>query len=166
MTFASLTRYSTSCSLDSFTQGVGSSWIRCTGWHLEITIEFPDRYLLSGILSISIIPSRLLNSISEGSAHVSHSVLTTMKYVFILFRITWWPSARKVLSSWLSTRAVLLYAILIVCVPFLIWCLGQDLECIILIVAFSSASNISVWIVIYVPQLNGSGDILLFMRIM
>ena len=34
-----------------------------------------------------------------------------------LFRIAWWPSAGKELSSWLSACAVLLNAIFIVCIP-------------------------------------------------
>ena len=46
------------------------------------------------------------------------SVLFLSDFLFILFRISWWPSARKELSSWLSACAVLLCAVLIVCVPF------------------------------------------------
>ena len=38
----------------------------------------------------------------------------------------WWPSVWKVLSLWLSAWAVLLYAVLTVCVPFRVWCLEQD----------------------------------------
>ena len=36
----------------------------------------------------------------------------------ILFKIAWWPSAGKDLSSWLAALAVLIYAISIICVPF------------------------------------------------
>ena len=39
-------------------------------------------------------------------------------FVCFLFRIAWWPSAGKELSSSLSACAVLLHVILIVCIPF------------------------------------------------
>ena len=39
--------------------------------------------------------------------------------LLILFRIAWWTSVGKELTSWLSVCAILLYAILIVYVPFL-----------------------------------------------
>ena len=38
--------------------------------------------------------------------------------VFIMFRIAWWTSAGKKLTSWLSACVAFLYAVLIVCVPF------------------------------------------------
>ena len=41
-------------------------------------------------------------------------------FVFdILLRLAWWQSAGKEVSSWLVSCVVLLYAILIGCVPFL-----------------------------------------------
>ena len=39
-------------------------------------------------------------------------------YLVNLFRTAWWTTAGKELTSWLSACTVLLYAILIVCVPF------------------------------------------------
>ena len=39
-------------------------------------------------------------------------------FLSILFRVAWWSFADKELSSWLSACAVLLYAILNVCVHF------------------------------------------------
>ena len=39
-------------------------------------------------------------------------------FVFMLFRITWWPSAGKELSPWLATRLLLFYAVSIVSVLF------------------------------------------------
>ena len=39
----------------------------------------------------------------------------SLTFIFILFRIACWSADGKELTSWLS---VLLYAILIVCVPF------------------------------------------------
>ena len=41
------------------------------------------------------------------------------------YRIALWPSAGKRLTSWLSASAVLLYAVLIVCVPFLFGVWGR-----------------------------------------
>ena len=56
--------------------------------------------------------------------HVVPSVIVDglfLKWVivlrFFLFRAAWRPSAGKELSSWLSACAVLLYAVLIVCIP-------------------------------------------------
>ena len=50
-------------------------------------------------------------------------------FFFILFGIAWWPSTGRGdrLSSLVSACAVLLYAVLIVCVPFSIG-LGKDVE--------------------------------------
>ena len=44
-------------------------------------------------------------------------------FLFILLRKGWWPSIGKERSSWLSDRAVLFYAVFIVCVtfPFGVW---------------------------------------------
>ena len=47
---------------------------------------------------------------------------------FILFRIAWWPSAGKELSSWISAVAVLISCSLKGMCSFPIWCLGQDVE--------------------------------------
>ena len=47
------------------------------------------------------------------------SFLFVFDVLLILFRLAWWPSARKELSSWLFAFAVLFCAVLIICVPFL-----------------------------------------------
>ena len=59
-------------------------------------------------------------------------------YLMILFRIAWWTSAEKELTSWLSDCAVLLYAVLIVCVPFpyVVWGRMWNLIYLFLIIAF------------------------------
>ena len=50
-------------------------------------------------------------------------VIVCFLFVFddllVLFKIAWWTSAGKKLTSWLSACAVLLYVVLIFCVPFL-----------------------------------------------
>ena len=46
------------------------------------------------------------------------SLFRLLDYLFLLFRLAWWTSVGKELTSWLSACAVLLYAVLIVCVPF------------------------------------------------
>ena len=49
--------------------------------------------------------------------------LFVFDFLFVLYRIDWWSSAGKELSSWLSACAVLLSAVLIVCValPLVDW---------------------------------------------
>ena len=44
-------------------------------------------------------------------------ILFVFDFLFILFRITWWSSAGKELSSWFSLVLLLLYAVVIVCIP-------------------------------------------------
>ena len=56
-------------------------------------------------------PSFLL---TDPNCHCSSTFCLSL---FILFRIAWWPSAGKELSSLLSPSAGLLHAVLIVCVP-------------------------------------------------
>ena len=46
----------------------------------------------------------------------------------ILFRITWWPSAGKELSPWLSTHVVFILCCLNYICSFPFRCLGQDVE--------------------------------------
>ena len=60
--------------------------------------------------------------------------------VFIMFRIAWWTSAGKELTSWFSASVAFLYAVLIVCVPSR---MASGEVCVIrlyrfLIIAFSS----------------------------
>ena len=46
------------------------------------------------------------------------SVCLRLLVCLLQFRIAWWPSVGKVVSSWLSACTVLLYFVLSVCVPF------------------------------------------------
>ena len=61
-----------------------------------------------------------------------------LELLFILFRTAWLPSVGKVLSYRLSIHAVLLYAVLIVCVPFLFGVLGRTWNSIVSVPFFSS----------------------------
>ena len=45
-------------------------------------------------------------------------ILLLFDYLSILFRLALWTSAGKERTAWLSACAVLLYVVLIVCVPF------------------------------------------------
>ena len=49
---------------------------------------------------------------------VFFGILFVFDFLFVLFRISWWPSAGKDLSSLLSACVAFLYAVLIVYVPF------------------------------------------------
>ena len=51
--------------------------------------------------------------------------LFVFDFLFVLFRVAVWPSAGKALTSWLSTSVVLLYAVFIICVPFLFGVSGR-----------------------------------------
>ena len=46
-------------------------------------------------------------------------LMFVLDFLFVWFRIAWWSSAGKELSSWLSACAVLLYAVLSLCISFL-----------------------------------------------
>ena len=51
-----------------------------------------------------------------------------MAHLLILFRMVFWTSVGKELTPWLSTLAVLLYAVLTCLCFFPIQCLGQNVE--------------------------------------
>ena len=56
------------------------------------------------------------------------SYLFVFDLVFIVFRITWWPSPGKELSPWLSACVIfILYRLNCMC-SFPVRCLGQDVE--------------------------------------
>ena len=62
--------------------------------------------------------------------------LIVFDFILFLFKIAWWQSVGKEMSSWISTNAVLLYAILTVCIPFPFCVRGRMYP--FLIIAFSS----------------------------
>ena len=59
-------------------------------------------------------------------------ILTVIIRPLLLFRIAerivWWTSAGKQFTPWLSASVVLLNEVLIICVPFPVWCLGKEVE--------------------------------------
>ena len=59
-------------------------------------------------------------------------LLFVLGILFILLRIAWWASAGKEMSPWLSTIAVLFYAISTVRVPFLFGVWGKMCNSIVL----------------------------------
>ena len=55
-------------------------------------------------------------------------VTCSLDYLFIMFRITWWTSAGKELTSWLTARDVFSLCRLDCLCSFPVWCLEKDEE--------------------------------------
>ena len=55
------------------------------------------------------------------------SFVFDLKFVFILFRVTWWPSAGNQLSSWLSAHVAFICRLSCIS-SFPARCVGQDVE--------------------------------------
>ena len=98
----------------SFTWSAHESQQSIRRWLLEQKIRFKPHT-----------PSSILRTVPRRCCCCSlflFSLFVHFQFVFdtvcLSFRIAWWPSVGKVLSSWLSACAVLLYSVLIARGPF------------------------------------------------
>ena len=94
--------------------------------------------------------------LTQGGASVvvySNPLSVCLTFLFILFRIAWWPSAGKELPFWLSALVVLILTCLNCMCFFPIHCIGSGS-----IVGFSSGPRQANLVLIACASSEGSGE--------